>query len=84
MFKLWRLNKGRLGRAFRRRGWKVEYCKNGALVVTTPNDIYFFGPDATPDNFLGFAWNSLRDSRTWYSYQNTLRKFLVEFGELDK
>jgi hypothetical protein len=78
----WEFNKRRLVRAFRRRGMKVEYCKNGALIVTTPTDIYFFGPDATPDNLLGFSWSSLWDSRARFAFEKTLRAFLRLFDEI--
>ncbi len=84
MFRLWEFNKKRLVRAFRRRGWQVEYCQNGAMAVTTLKDIYFFGPDSTPDNLLGFAWNSLWDSRTRFTFEKTLRAFLRLFDELQK
>jgi len=84
MFRLWEFNKRRLVRAFRRRGWKVEKCKNGALFVKNPTDIYFFGPDATPYNQFGFAWNSLTDSRIMCSAKRTLRKFLRDFDELNQ
>ncbi len=84
MFRLWEFNKRRLVRAFRRRGWQVKYCKNGALFITTPKDIFFFGPDATPDNLLGFAWSSLWDSRSRFTFERTLRKFLRLFDELNQ
>ena len=80
--RLWEFNKRRLVRAFRHRGWQVKYCKNGALAVTTPKDIYFFGPDSTPDNLLGFAWSSLLDSRTMFTLKKTLRDFLCMFDEI--
>ena len=80
----WYFYNGKLVRAFRRRGWQVKYCKNGALAVTTPKDIYFFGPNSTPDNFLGFAWNSLWDSKTRFTFERTLRKFLRLFDQLQK
>jgi hypothetical protein len=82
MFRLWEFNKRRLVRAFRRRGWQVKYCKNGALAVTTLKDIYFFGHDSTPDNLLRFAWSSLSDSRTRFTFEKTLRAFLCLFDEL--
>lgn len=82
MILLWEFNKRRLARAFRRRGWQVKYCKNGALAVTTQKDIYFFGPDSTPDNLLGFAWSSLCESRTRFIFEKTLRSFLRLFDEI--
>jgi hypothetical protein len=81
MLSLWDFNKRRLVRAFRRRGWQVKYCKNGAISVTTIKDIYFFGPDTIPDNLLGFAWSSLWNSRTRFTFERTLRAFLRFFDE---
>jgi len=81
---MWKFYKSRLAKAFRRRGWQVKYCKNGALFLTTPRDMFFLGPDATPDNFFGFAWSSLIDNRSMYSDKNTLRNLLREFDELNQ
>jgi len=82
MFRLWTFNKIRLVRAFRRRGWQVKYCRNASIVITTPKNILFIGPDDNPDNMLGFGWCSLFDSTPRYCHEKTLRGFLRLFDEI--
>jgi hypothetical protein len=81
---MWKFYKSRLVKTFMHRGWKVKTCENGELVVTTPKDIFFFGPDATPDNFLGFAWSSLIDNRLMFTFKKTFKEFLCLFDEINQ